>query len=219
MEFPLIVATSGASGTVYAFRLLEFLLENNYRVEFVISMSALMVARDEIGLQLSSNPDILKQQVLSYLKLNSSEVSLNVNDFNDISAPVSSGSFRTSGMVIIPASMDTIAKIRSGITDNLITRAADVCLKEKRKLVLVPREMPLNSIHLENMLGLSKLGAFIAPACPGFYHNPKHMSDLVDFVIGKVLDLLGIENSLFNRWKEKKVTTQVFLYDKNKTTN
>lgn len=208
MEFPLIVAVSGASGTIYSLRLLEFLLENNYRVEFVVSIGALKVANDELGLKLSSNPNTLKQQVLSYLNLSLHEDFLNVNDFNDLGSPIASGSFRTSGMVVIPASMDTVSKIACGITDNLICRAADVTLKERRKLILVPREMPLNTIHLKNMLELSKLGAYIAPACPGFYHNPKHMDDLIDFVIGKVLDLIGIENSLFKRWKEKKFALQ-----------
>ena len=105
-------------------------------------------------------------------------------------------------MVIIPASMGTIGAIASGTSDNLITRAADVCLKERRKLILVPREMPFGTIHLENLTRLSIAGAIIAPACPGFYHNPKDLNDVIDFVVGKVLDLIGIDNSLFKRWRE-----------------
>ena len=105
-------------------------------------------------------------------------------------------------MIIIPSSMGTVAAIASGTSDNLLTRAADVCLKERRKLVIVPREMPLSTIHLENLLKLSKNGAIIAPACPGFYHRPKELIESIDFVVGKALDLFGIEHNLFKRWKE-----------------
>ncbi len=221
LSLPVIVAISGASGTVYGMRLLHFLLENNYKVELVISESASKVAEAEINLNLSLNPKILKEQVLSYLsevrgqrseirKENSHLPSLishlsellNVWSHNDIAASISSGSYRTSGMIIIPASMGTIGAIASGTSDNLITRAADVCLKERRKLILVPRETPLSSIHLENLLKLSRAGAIIAPACPGFYHNPKELNDVIHFVVGKVLDLIGIDHSLFKRWRE-----------------
>ncbi|OGI19082.1 MAG: hypothetical protein A3B68_07750 [Candidatus Melainabacteria bacterium RIFCSPHIGHO2_02_FULL_34_12] len=204
-KFPVTLAITGASGTVYGLRVLQFLLENNYRVEFVISESASKVALDEIGLILSLSPAILKEQVLSYLeskgKKNINKNLLNVWEFNDISASISSGSYRTSGMMIIPASMGTIGAIASGTSDNLITRAADVCLKERRKLVVVPREMPLNTIHLENLLKLSKIGTIIAPACPGFYHRPENLDEVIDFVAGKILDLFGFDHNLFKRWK------------------
>ena len=204
LSLPVIVAISGASGTIYGIRLLQFLLENNYKVELVISESASKVAETEINLNLSLNPKILKEQVLSHLEnpANKKEELLNVWASDDIAASISSGSYRTSAMVIIPASMGTVGAIASGTSDNLITRAADVCLKERRKLILVPREMPLSSIHLENLLKLSKAGAIIAPACPGFYHNPKDLNDVIDFVVGKVLDLVGIDHSLFKRWRE-----------------
>lgn len=209
-RFPIIVAISGASGTVYGIRTLQFLLENNYKVELVISESATKVALDEINLYLSTSPEILKEQVLSYfenvgIKNVDSKMRnlLNVWAHNDISASISSGSYRTSGMIIIPASMGTVGDIACGTSRNLITRAADVCLKERRNLVIVPRETPLNTIQIENLLKLSKCGAIIAPASPGFYHEPKELIDSVDFVVGKVLDLMGVENALFKRWKEE----------------
>ena len=218
--FPITVAITGASGSIYGFRLLQFLLENNYKVELVISKSASKVAFEELDLPQAfdaENPHRLKEQVLSYLSsLPGSEKSknsrnsrnkkinseiLNTWAYDDVSASISSGSYRTSGMIVIPASMGTIGAISCGTSDNLITRAADVCLKERRKLLLVPREMPLSSIHLENLLKLSTSGAIIAPACPGFYHRPKDLIESVDFVVGKVLDLFGIEHYLFKRWK------------------
>ena len=203
LSLPVIVAISGASGTIYGMRLLHFLLENNYKVEFVISESATKVAKAEIDLNLSLDPKILKEQVETYWGTSLHSYShLNIWSHKDIAASISSGSYRTSGMIIIPASMGTIGAIASGTSDNLITRAADVCLKERRKLILVPREMPFSTIHLENLTRLSIAGAIIAPACPGFYHNPKDLNDSIDFVVGKVLDLIGIDHSLFKRWRE-----------------
>lgn len=203
-KLPIIIAISGASGTVYGLRILQFLLENNYKIEFVISPGSSKVAQSEIGINLSTNPEILKEQVLSYLKLErGKEQLLTVWAHDDISASISSGSYKTDSMVIIPASMGTVARVAGGISDNLITRAADVCLKERRKLILVPREMPFSTIHLKNLVKLSVSGAIIAPASPAFYHNPKSLSELVDFVVGKVLDLLEIEHSVFKRWREK----------------
>jgi len=199
---PIIVAITGASGTVYGIRLLQFLLENNYNVELVISESACKVAKEELNLSLSLDPENLKELLLSYLGLFSSKY-LTVWSSDDISASISSGSYKTHGMIIIPASMGTIGRIASGISDNLITRAADVCLKERKKLIIVPREMPYSSIHIENLLKLSNAGAIIAPASPAFYHSPKELIELVDFVVGKVLDLFGFEHNLFKRWKKE----------------
>ena len=203
---PIVIAVTGASGTIYGLRTLQFLLENNYKVELVISESATKVALSEVNLYLSSNSEILKEQVLSYLesKNNARDFSnlLKVWDFNDVSASISSGSYQTAGMIIVPCSMGTVASIACGTSDNLITRAADVTLKERRRLVVVPREMPLSVIHLENLLKLSKAGVIVAPASPAFYHMPKELPDMIDFVVGKVLDVFGIEHSLFKRWKE-----------------
>lgn len=206
LKLPITVAISGASGTIYGLRMLQFLLENTYKVDLIISESASKVAHSEVNLTLSLDPTLLKEQVLSYLNPESLILSpnelLNVWAYNDISASISSGSYRTQGMIIIPASMGTIGAIACATSRNLITRAADVCLKERRKLVLVPREMPLNTIHLENLFKLSQIGAIVAPASPAFYHNPKNLMDMVDFVVGKALDIFGIEHSLFMRWKE-----------------
>ncbi|MBI3590119.1 MAG: UbiX family flavin prenyltransferase [Candidatus Melainabacteria bacterium] len=214
LKFPITIAITGASGTIYGIRILQFLLENNYKVELVISESASKVALDELNVSLSLNPEILKEQVLSYLELKNNKkiqrVLLNTWAHNDIAASISSGSYRTLGMIIIPTSMGTLGAISSGTSDNLITRAADVCLKERRKLVLVPREMPFNTIHLENLLKLSKMGAIIAPASPAFYHKPKELIHLVDFVVGKALDLFGIEHSMFKRWKEESREPAIF---------
>lgn len=200
-KYPIIVSISGASGSIYGFRLLQFLLGHNYNVEFVVSQSATVVAHDELGLELSENPQKLKEQVLSYLEIRDNS-SLKVWGYKDIAASISSGSYKTSGMIIIPCSMGTIGAIAGGTSDNLITRASDVCLKERRKLVIVPREMPFNTIHLENMYKLSKLGVIIAPACPAFYNQPKKLSDSVDFIVGKVLDVFDFDHSLFNRWSK-----------------
>ena len=204
INYPIIVAISGASGTVYGLRLLQFLLSNNYKVELVFSESAIKVAKNETNLNLSTNPDVLKEQVLSYLQQLELRTLLNIWSFDDIAASISSGSYKTAGMIIIPASMGTISGVANGTSDNLITRAADVCIKEKRKLVLVPREMPFSPIHLENLLKLSKLGAIVAPACPGFYHKPNEVNEMIDFVVGKVLDLFEIEHDLFKRWEKTK---------------
>jgi 4-hydroxy-3-polyprenylbenzoate decarboxylase len=124
-----------------------------------------------------------------------------VYDDKDLAASLSSGSFQFDGMVVIPCSMKTIAGISAGYTSTLLTRAADVALKEGRKLILVPRETPLNAIHLKNLLDLSRLGVIILPAMPGFYHKPKSISDLVDQIVGKVLDQFDLEHTLYKRWQ------------------
>ncbi len=121
----------------------------------------------------------------------------------EFSAPIASGSYRTAGMVIAPCSMKTLGAVANGVSDTLLTRAADVCLKEERKLILMTRETPLNLIHLENMVRAKKAGASILPACPGFYSRPKTLEDLVDIMVGRALDLLGIENDIYERWSEE----------------
>ncbi|HIH61291.1 MAG TPA: UbiX family flavin prenyltransferase [Methanobacteriales archaeon] len=179
----IIVAITGASGTIYGIRILESLSKKK-ETALLVTSTASKILEYETGLKLSE----IKRLADHYF------------DVHDFEAPISSGSFNFEAMIIAPCSMKTLAAIAQGYTDNTITRAADVSLKEKRKLILVPRETPLRSIHLENMLKVSREGGIILPAMPGFYHKPKNIDDMVNFIAGKALDLLGVENSLFKRW-------------------
>jgi 4-hydroxy-3-polyprenylbenzoate decarboxylase len=182
----LIVAITGASGVIYGKRLLEMLRQNQVETHLVISRAAEKVIEHELQI---TRDDVEKLANHTY-------------EINDWTAPIVSGSFKTDGMIIIPCSMKTLAGIAQGYSDNLILRSADVTLKEKRRLIIVPRETPLNAIHLRNMLELAKQGAVIVPAMPAYYHSPKRMEDLVDFIVGKILDLVRIEHSLYKRWRE-----------------
>jgi len=180
----LIVAITGASGVVYGNRLLEALREKKVETYLVVSKVAESVIEHE----------------LKTTKRELEKLANYVYDVNDLSAPIVSGSFKTDGMIVIPCSMKTLAGITHGYSDNLILRAADVTLKEKRKLILVPRETPLSVVHLRNMLDLASQGVFILPAMPAYYHKPEKLEDLIDFIVGKALDLLGIQHELFKRW-------------------
>jgi len=181
----IVVAITGASGAIYGVRLLEILREKDVTVHLTASPAAEITLRLETG----STIKRLARLAAKYY------------DVNDLAAPIASGSFQVQGMVIVPCSTKTLAAVANGISDNLITRAADVCLKEKRPLVMVPRETPLNQIQLRNMLTLAQAGAVILPASPAFYHKPDNINQLVDHVVGKILDVLEIENSLFKRWR------------------
>ena len=180
----LIVAITGASGVVYGKRLLEVLQKKKIETHLIISKTAEKIIEHELE---ATKKDIEK-------------LASHVHSVDDLAAKIASGSFRTDGMIIIPCSMKTLAGIAHGYAENLILRVADVMLKEKKKLILVPRETPLNIIHLRNMLELAKQGVIIIPAMPAYYHKPKNISDVVDYVVGKVLDCLGIEHTLFKRW-------------------
>ncbi len=183
----LVVGVTGASGAVYAKRLLEVLNEKNIETHIIVSKTAEKIINHELEM---SRVEFEKLGRYSYRE-------------DEVDAPLSSGSFKTDGMIIIPCSLKTLAGIACGYTDNLILRAADVTLKEKRTLILVPRETPLNAIHLHNMLKLARIGVIILPAMPAFYHKPKKIEELVDFIVGKILDLLGIEHQLFKRWSRQ----------------
>ncbi len=182
----LIVAITGASGIIYGKRLLEELQNRSIETHLIISRAAERVIESEL--------ETPKGEIESFATY--------VYGADDLCAPLVSGSFKTDGMVIIPCSMKTLAGIAHGYSSNLILRAADVTLKERRKLVLVPRETPLSVVHLKNMLELAGQGVVILPAMPAFYHRPKDVEAMVNYVIGKVLDTLGLEHKLFKRWSD-----------------
>lgn len=197
----LVVALSGSSGAAYGRRMLDVLSTLNLDVHFTISEAARQVIRHELmmDLDLADGEDIKRRLI------GTDSPRLHYHPCHDLTAPIASGSFPTAGMVIIPCSVGTIGRIASGVSINLVDRAADVCLKERRKLIVVPRETPLSDIHLENMLRLSRAGAVVMPASPGFYSSAQSVDQLVDFVIGRVLDHLGIDHDLTPRYGEAPV--------------
>lgn len=198
----LVVAITGASGAVYAARLLQVLVKAGRRVHVTVSPAATQVFQLELGLTLDLRNCDLSQLLTEQSASNSEQPrgSLVYHHYQDFRAGIASGSFLTAGMVVCPCSMGTLASIANGLSTNLIHRAADVHLKERRKLILVPRETPLGSIQLENMKRLADVGAIILPAMPGFYHGPTTIQDLVDFVVGRICDQLGVPHELFKRW-------------------
>ena len=182
---PYSVAITGASGVIYGLRLVEVLVDRKVPVELVVSDTARIVMKEEMG---------------SEARLPEASRLVRIHDFHDFTAPIASGSYPIEGMVIVPCSMGTLGAVASGLSQNLIHRAADCAIKEGRKLILVPREMPLSAIHLENMLKLARLGVKIVPPMPAFYSSQENISDLVDFVVGKVLDQMDIPHALYPRW-------------------
>jgi 4-hydroxy-3-polyprenylbenzoate decarboxylase len=194
------LALSGASGMAYGLRLLECLLAADLQVTLLVSQAAHIVAKQELGVALPARAGDLEKQLSA--ALNARDGQLRVFGREDWNAPVASGSNPADAMVVCPCSMGTLAAIAHGLSDNLIERAADVMLKEQKKLILVPREAPFSTLHLENMLTLSKMNAVILPANPGFYHRPQSVEDIVDFVVARILDQLGIQHALVARWGE-----------------
>ncbi|MFZ1546488.1 MAG: flavin prenyltransferase UbiX [Candidatus Nitrotoga sp.] len=196
----IVLALTGASGLPYSMRLLECLLQGGQCVHLVYSQAAQIVAKQELDFVLPNRPQDAEKILVERLGKVSGK--LRVFGRDDWFAPMASGSNPGDAMVICPCTMGTLAAVAAGLSDDLITRAADVMLKEKRPLILVPRETPFSAIHLENMLKLSHAGAVILPPNPGFYHHPQSVQDLVDFVVAKVLDHLGVEHMLVKRWGE-----------------
>ncbi|OHB26620.1 MAG: aromatic acid decarboxylase [Desulfuromonadaceae bacterium GWC2_58_13] len=196
----IVVAITGASGSVYGVRLVAELLRAERRVSLLLTRSGLDVLRHETGLAWAGSVSERQAQMRDYFGTDSRFIHYGEDD---LFAPVASGSSAPDAVVICPCSMGTAGRIAAGLGSNLVERVADVALKERRELLLVPRETPFNQIHLENLLRLSRAGAHILPAMPAFYHRPQSVEDLVDFVVGKILDSLRIEHQLFPRWGEQ----------------
>lgn len=188
-----LLAITGASGSIYGLRLTEELLRGGHQVTLVTSKSGFEVCRFETGVMLDNAKLLLQNWQLP-------EAVLTIRSAEDLWAPEASGSAAPDAMIVAPCSMGTLGRIAAGISGNLIERAADVMIKELKPLLLVPRETPFSAIHLENLLKLSRCGARIIPAMPAFYQKPETVEDLVNFVVGKVLDQLGVEQNLFKRW-------------------
>ncbi|MEQ8790004.1 MAG: flavin prenyltransferase UbiX [Pirellulaceae bacterium] len=220
---PLVVAVTGASGAIYAVRLLQVLRQGGRDVHLTVSPSAVLVMQQELGLAF----DIDRPRLDALLDTQppwrtkegartpaqpsgaptSSPGRLVYHHYTDYMTPIASGSFLTAGMVVCPCSGSTLSGIAHGASNNLIQRAADVHLKERRRLVLVPRETPLSIVQLENMRRACEVGAVVLPAAPGWYHGVQSLDDLVDFVVARILDQLDIEHALMRRWGEKKEVT------------
>lgn len=203
MPYPLnsvTLALSGASGMAYGLRLLECLVAADLEVNLLVSQAAHLVAKQELGVALPARAVDLQHQLDD--ALDTYDGQLRVYGREDWNAPLASGSNPADAMVVCPCSMGTLAAVAHGLSDNLIERAADVTLKEQKKLILVPRETPFSVLHLENMLALARMGAVILPANPGFYHHPASVEALVDFIVARILDQLGIAHTLMARWGE-----------------
>lgn len=187
----IILGLTGASGSIYFLRLVEQLSQQEVELHLIASESGVKVLQYETGITLS-------EQVMHW---NKNKAKVVLEDNKNLFSRAASGSSQFDAMAIVPCSMSTLAMLAHGITETLLTRAADVMMKERRRLVLVPRETPLSTLHLKNMTELSQLGAIILPAMPGFYGQPDTMDDLINFVVGKTLDCLEIENNYYQRWE------------------
>lgn len=177
----IVIGMTGASGAAIGLRLLEVLDAEKHLIISEEARKIIELETELSGEDAETNADFVYEN-------------------GDLGSVLSSGSYRYDAMVVAPCSMSTLSKISTGISDNLITRCASVCLKEHRLLVLVPRETPISAVHLKNMAYLAELGAIVLPASPAFYPRPKSVEDMIDFIVGRVLDVLGIDNELYNRW-------------------
>ncbi len=192
------LAMTGASGAAYTLRLMQCLLRENIQVQFITSQPGQIVMGMETELKLTGSPQNMRQTLVDYF--NADPELIQVYSRDQWTAPPASGSSVADAMVVCPCTMGSLASIAVGSSDNLIHRAADVAIKERKPLILVPRETPFSAIHLENMLKLARLGVVILPPNPGFYHGVSEVSELVDFVVARILDQLGIDNDLSPRW-------------------
>jgi len=190
---PVVVAITGASGAPYAVRLLELLVAAERDVQLIVSSHGLRLLRTELSIE---SIDALRERIGGA----GWDRRVRVFDDGDRGAAPASGSALNAGMVICPCSMGTLSAISVGASRSLVERAADVALKERRPLILVPRETPLSAVHLENMLRVTRAGAVVMPAAPGFYHRPTRIDDLIDFIVARVLDHLGVSHTIGQRW-------------------
>ncbi|PPJ63298.1 flavin prenyltransferase UbiX [Cuspidothrix issatschenkoi] len=197
---PLILGVTGASGLIYAVRALKFLLAAEYHIELVASKSTYTVWQAEQEIRMPGEPDKQEQFWREQAGV-PAQGKLRCHPWSDVGAGIASGSFRTLGMIIMPCSMSTVAKLAGGLSSDLLERAADVQIKEGRKLVIVPRETPFSLIHLRNLTTLAETGVRIVPAIPAWYHNPQTIEDLVDFVVARALDQLDIDCIPIERWQ------------------
>ncbi len=189
----LVVGITGSSGVIYGIKVLEVLLKIKIETHLIISQWG----ERNVQIETDKSVEFVKSLATRYYN----------ND--DMAAPISSGSFKTDGMAIVPCSMKTLSSIANGYDDNLVSRAAGVCIKESRRLVIVPRETPLSKIHLQNMTRLADIGVIVLPAMPGFYQRPKSMDDLITHIAGKILDQFGIEHNIYRRWGEALVDRNI----------
>jgi len=196
-----IVGITGASGSIYGIRLVEELLLRNHEVFLIITNAGKQVIEHEIGLVLSGDSSAVESKIKSYLQNRTRTDKLQYFDVHNIGALIASGSVKTKGMIIAPCTMSAVSAIAHGASTDLLERAADVVLKEKRQLIIVPREAPLSAIHLQNLLTLSHIGVHILPPMPAFYFKPQSIDDLINYTVGRILDLLGIDHELFARWQ------------------
>lgn len=194
----IVLAMTGASGSAYGIRTLECLLAADFEVHFVVSPMGERVILHETG-------STLDQHLTGILAAVPERGAFVRHRFDDLFASIASGSFATDGMVVAPCSMTTIGEIAAGIGHSLIVRSADVALKERRRLVVVPRETPFNAVHLRNMLSITEAGAVVLPAMPAFYHRPSHIRELVDFVVSRILNVFGIEHNLVSEWSDDSI--------------
>ena len=191
-----IVGISGASGATYGVTLVHALLERGYQVELIITDAGWRVLHDELGWNAAKRSDMIKL----HWPEREGAGKLVYHPIQDIGATIASGSYLTDGMAIVPCSMGSLSAIAHGGSSNLLQRAADVMLKEGRRLVIMPRETPLSAIHLENMLKLSRLGVAVVPAMPAYYNKPETIDDIVRYMVGKTLDAMGVDNDMYSRW-------------------
>ncbi|MDA8234042.1 MAG: UbiX family flavin prenyltransferase [Clostridia bacterium] len=196
-----VVAITGASGALYAQATLRALKDVGCRIYVTITGPGQRVLDYELGWLLTGTPGEKEARLRQLLGYDAEDSSLRYFDWEDIGALIASGSAKTKGMIIVPCTMSTLSGIAVGRAGNLIERAADIMLKERRPLVIVPRETPLNQIHLQNMLTLAQMGVHIIPAMPAFYHHPQTIDDLANFMVGRVLDVFGLEHELYKRWE------------------